>query len=648
MSSTIKRSHTPTSIALAGKPVPYSCVAAPVDLSLLTSVVAALLILVCVVIVPTADARGMTQEPSNQASIGEETAAPQPNNTQEQPNVLIIVADDLGWSDIGAFGGEIRTPILNSLAERGVMMTQFYVAPTCAPTRSMLMTGVDNHLAGVGVMGGIRAPNQTGRNFEAKLHEDVVTLAEVAKASGYRTFLSGKWHLDAEDPAQYPDARGFDRSFSLLTGGASHFADMRSISPEEIARYVEDGKAVQRLPEEFYSSIAFTDKMLSYLEAPRDAQPFFAYLSYTAPHDPLQVPDAWLEKYRGVYAKGPVATRQARLERQVELGLIPKGIETWSYPRFPSWFPNHLPAWSERSMERRQEDVRPMEIYAAMVELMDQQIGRVFQALEEQGELANTLVVFFSDNGASSAAPFVYGGVTREWFAENWDNSLAQRGRPGNFTVQGTEWASVSVTPWKLYKNSVAEGGIRSPLIVAGPSVTPGTRLQGMAHVTDIPASLYELFAVDPRESELFAGKEIPTGLSLRTAWSGAEETPREQFGVELFGNRAFRDGDWKASLIVPPISNGRWELYNLRSDPGEMQNRAEQEPEILSKLQQRYAEYKAANGVVHPNPPSLNATLMDLYPRDCDWLCEAKFWVINKLGQLRAERQRAESSEPS
>ncbi|MEM1143066.1 MAG: sulfatase-like hydrolase/transferase [Pseudomonadota bacterium] len=645
MNSTIRRLLLQTLETLAGGRALHPSVAGPVGPLLVTSLLAVLAVLTCLANVPTVNAQARTQASQDLASSDQTSVEPTPDHNQTRPNILVIVADDLGWSDIGAFGGEIRTPVLNSLAARGVMMTQFYVAPTCAPTRSMLMTGVDNHLAGVGVMGGIRAPNQIGRNFEAKLHEDVVTLAEVARASGYRTFLSGKWHLDSEDPSQYPDARGFDRSFSLLTGGASHFSDMLSISPEEIARYVEDGEEVNRLPEEFYSSVAFTDKMLGYLEAPRDQQPFFAYLSYTAPHDPLQVPDAWLDKYQGVYAQGPVATRQARLDRQVELGLIPEGIEIWPYPRFPSWFPNHLPAWSERSMERRREDERPMEIYAAMVELMDQQIGRVFQALEEQGELSNTLVVFFSDNGASSAAPFVYGGVTREWFAENWDNSLARRGQPGNFTVQGTEWASVSVTPWKLYKNSVAEGGIRSPLIVAGPSVAPGERLQGIAHVTDIPASLYELFGVDPMESELFTGKEIPTGLSLRAAWSGAVETPRKQFGVELFGNRAFRDGDWKASLIVPPISNGRWELYNLRSDPGEMQNRAEQEPEILTELQERYAQYKAANGVIHPNPPSLNATLMDLYPRDCDWLCEAKFWVINKLGQLRSERQVAESS---
>ncbi|MEO1080248.1 MAG: arylsulfatase [Pseudomonadota bacterium] len=555
-----------------------------------------------------------------------------------RPNVLIIVADDLGWSDIGAFGGEIRTPTLDSLAQDGVMMTQFYVAPTCAPTRSMLMTGVDNHLAGVGVMGGIRAPNQTGRNFEGKLHEDVVTLAEVAKQAGYRTLMSGKWHLDAEDPAQYPDARGFDESFSLLTGGASHFADMLPISPEEPVRYVENGERVTTLPPDFYSSIGFTDRMLAYLKDTPVGTPVFAYLSYTAPHDPLQVPDTWLDRYAGAYEQGPGATREARMARQVEKGLIPAGMETWTYPRFPAWFPNHLQPWSEREAERRAEDVRPMEIYASMVELMDQQIGRVLQALDDRGELENTLIIFFSDNGASAAAPFVYGGVTREWFAQTWDNTLEQRGRAGNFSVQGAEWAHVSVTPWKLYKNSVAEGGIRSPFIAAGPAVQPGSRIDGIAHVTDIPATIFELMGVDPNQHALFEGKELPIGLSLSAAWAGAANTPRESFGIELFGNRAFRRGDWKASLIVPPISNGQWALYNLRSDPGETSDLSEQEPEVLAELMASYADFKAVNGVVHPNPPSLKATLMDLYPRDCDWVCEAKFWVIDKLQKLRAE----------
>lgn len=568
----------------------------------------------------------------------QDPSLPSPAESTARPNVLIIVADDLGWSDIGAFGGEIRTPSLNSLAQDGVMMTQFYVAPTCAPTRSMLMTGVDNHLAGVGVMGGIRAPNQTGRNFEGKLHEDVVTLAEVAKQAGYRTLMSGKWHLDAEDPAQYPDARGFDESFSLLTGGASHFADMLPISPEEPVRYVENGERVTTLPADFYSSIGFTDRMLAYLRETPSGTPLFAYLSYTAPHDPLQVPDAWLDSYAGAYEQGPGAMREARMARQVEKGLIQPGMDTWTYPRFPAWFPNHLEPWSERESERRAEDVRPMEIYAAMVELMDQQIGRVLQAFEDRGELENTLVVFFSDNGASAAAPFVYGGVTREWFAQTWDNTPQQRGRAGNFTVQGPEWAHVSVTPWKLYKNSVAEGGIRSPFIAAGPGIVPGSRIDGIAHVTDIPATIYELMGVDPSQHAMFQGKEQPMGLSLSDAWTGAAGTPRESFGIELFGNRAYRRGDWKASLIVPPISNGRWELYNLRSDPGETIDLSEREPEVLAELTASYAEFKADHGVVHPNPPSLTATLMDLYARDCDWVCEAKFWVIGKLQRLRAE----------
>ena len=258
----------------------------------------------------------------------------------EPPNFLVIVADDMGWSDIGALGGEIRTPSIDRLAADGTLVTSFYVAPTCAPTRAMLMTGVDHHEAGLGVQSGLRAWNQVGINYEGQLHDGVVTVAEALAAHGYQTFMTGKWHL-ANEHAQGPHNRGFQRSFALLTGGASHFADQRPIAPVEIPEYVRDGEPVHELPADFYSSTAYAGTLIDFLEQ-RDANaPFFAYLSFTAPHDPLHVPDEWLDRYSGAYADGPVATRRARAERQEALGLIPEGAGLWNYPRFPAWFPNH-------------------------------------------------------------------------------------------------------------------------------------------------------------------------------------------------------------------------------------------------------------------------------------------------------------------
>ena len=494
------------------------------------------------------------------------------------PNFLVIVADDLGWSDIGVLGGEIRTPSIDRLAEDGTLVTSFYVAPTCAPTRAMLMTGVDHHEAGLGVQSGLRAPNQVGINYEGQLHDGVVTVAEALAARGYQTFMTGKWHLANED-AQGPHNRGFQRSFVLLTGGASHFADQRPIAPVEIPEYVRDGEPVDELPADFFSSTAYADTLLEYLGEREADAPFFAYLSFTAPHDPLHVPDEWLDRYSGAYADGPVATRQARARRQAALGLIPEGARLWNYPRFPGWFPNHAAPWAERPEEQRVKDARRMEIYAAMVEQMDVQIGRVVDRLAAEGVLDDTYVLFFSDNGASSPGPLVYPGVTPEWFAEHWSNAHETRGQPGNFTVLGREWASAAVTPWKLFKNSVSEGGIRSPLIVRGPSVEAGAFRDAIAHVTDVAPTLYALAGVDPATDPLFEGRTLPHGVSLMPVLTGAEASVRDSVGVHLFGNRGYRRGQWKISNTQPPLSTGQWELFDLEADPGEVNDLARSAP---------------------------------------------------------------------
>lgn len=550
---------------------------------------------------------------------------------ERAPSFLVIVADDMGWSDIGALGGEIRTPSIDRLAAAGTLLTSYYVAPTCAPTRAMLMTGVDHHLAGLGVQSGLRAPNQVGVNYEGQLHDGVVTVAEALARQGYETFMAGKWHL-AIDDAQTPHIRGFQKSFSLLTGGASHFADQKPIAPVEIPEYVRDGEPVAELPDDFYSSTAFTDAMLDYLQGRDATAPFFGYLAFTAPHDPLHVPDAWLDRYSGAYAAGPAATRKARAARQTALGLIPENAGLWAYPRFPGWFPNHAAPWAERSAEQRLKDARRMEIYAAMVEFMDRQIGRVTDHLAATGELDNTYIFFFSDNGASSPGPLVYPGVTKEWFAANWSNAHETRGRAGNFTVQGREWASVSVTPWKLYKNSVSEGGIRAPLILRGPSVPAGQVNDAIAHVTDIVPTIYDLAGVHAETNPLFAGKTHPQGKSLMPVLRGEAQSVRKSVGVHLFGNRGYRRGHWKISNTQPPLSTGEWQLFDLSRDPGEVNDLAQTHPELLDELLAEYDEYLRQNQVILPAESPLRAGLRQLYPEECDWWCELRFSLIDLL----------------
>lgn len=558
--------------------------------------------------------------PSTTNEVADEAAA---ESQTQPPNFLIVVADDLGWSDLGAFGGEINTPTLNGLAAQGMMMTNFYVAPTCSPTRSMLMTGVSNHQAGVGAMAGIAAPNQTTRNYAAQLHDEVVTFAEVLQGNGYQTLMSGKWHL-AIDETQHPNERGFDRSFALLPGGASHFADRQGLSVTEPPEYLEDGEPVE-LPADFYSSISYTDKMLEYLDERDPDEPFLAYLAYTAPHDPLQVPDDWLDQYDGAYDSGPTATRDARFERQKASGLVPADMALWDVPNFPEWLPSHMTPWETRSEEQRAHDTRPMEIYASMVELMDDQLGRVIDRLEADGELENTYFVFFSDNGASAVAPLMYPGNTEEWVNANWDRNMANAGTEGNFTVQGREWANASNTPLRLFKGSMGDGGIRSPFIVVGPSVPEGEVSQALAHVMDVAPTIYELAGIDLTTDPAFEGTLTMQGASLLPAWHQESDVVREGFMTELFNARAGREGKWKIVNLPHPLGTGEWELYDMSVDPGETNNVAADHPEVVERMSAQYTAFATDHGVIPPVPPPMQ-TPRRMYPYVCDADCEAAF----------------------
>ncbi len=397
-------------------------------------------------------------------------------STDGRPNFLVIVADDMGWSDIGVLGGEIRTPTIDALARRGTVLTDYYVAPTCAPTRSMLMTGVDNHQAGLGVQSGMRAPNQVGINYQGQLHHGVVTVAEALSASGYQTFMAGKWHLSGT-AEQAPGNRGFQRSFALLNGAASHFADRLLITPAE----------------------------------------------------PVQV-------------------------------------------------------------------------------------------------------VFFSDNCASSPGPMVYPGVTRTWLAENWDRTHTDPGGPRSFTTLGREWASAAVTPWKLYKNTVSEGGIRSPLIISGPGVAAGEFSNALAHVTDIVPTVYELAGIEPGSDPLFEDKVHPQGMSLMPVLTAQAASGRASTGVHLFGNRGFRRDRWKISNTQPPLSNGEWELFDLSRDPGEVNDLAGERPDLLNELLSGFEQYLDTHEVILPSESPLGAGLRELHSGECNWWCEARFAVIGWL----------------
>ncbi|MCK5572838.1 MAG: arylsulfatase, partial [Bacteroidetes bacterium] len=355
------------------------------------------------------------------------------DNTQEpekRPNVLLIVADDLGYSDIGCFGGEMSTPTLDALANEGVRFTNYHVLPTCSPTRSVLLSGTDNHVAGMGTMGEVKTAEMEGHpGYEGYLNFQVAALPEVLRAAGYHTYMAGKWHLGHEENTS-PYARGFEETFALLPGGGSHWSDRKPLSPPQVMIYSRNGKVVDALPEDFYSTRNYTDMLLGWLQENRgDDKPFFAYLSYTAPHDPLHAPKEYIQKYKGKYDNGWDVLREKRLGALKDMGIVPEGVKP--FPRLPS-----VEAWDKMSTEERAEAARDMEVYAAMVDYMDEQIKRVLDYLKEIGEYDNTMIIFFSDNGANGAHSTAYPGQTDEYL-ESFDNSLDNRGLPSSFIEMG-------------------------------------------------------------------------------------------------------------------------------------------------------------------------------------------------------------------
>ncbi len=527
---------------------------------------------------------------------------PLPNATASRPpkspNVLLIVADDLGYSDIGSFGGEIATPNLDTLAKEGLQLTNFHILPTCSPSRSVLLSGVDNHQAGLGVMEELKPEEVEGiPGYEGYLNFQVAALPEVMKTAGYHTYMAGKWHLGKEENT-VPYARGFEETFALLNGAGSHWSDQKGVSPTQPMFYSRNGQAVDSLPDDFYSTRYYTDKMLEWIEQDRDDdKPFFGYLAYTAPHDPLHAPKEYIEKYKGVYDEGWDVLSKKRLQNLQELGIVNKDINP--FPRLPT-----VQAWEEMSQEEKAEAARNMEVYAAMVDYMDEQIGRVFDYLKEIGKYENTLILFFSDNGASGTLMTAYPGQTTEWL-NSFDNSLENRGLFNSLIAVGTGWAQSSMVPSRLFKSFPAEGGIQSPLLVKlpGKMTNAGNINPSFLHVRDIMPTILDLSHIKQPGQEFDGRQVIPIqGSSVLALLKGKVDAPPKKVsrvGYELFGMKAFFDGHWKILQIQKPFGTGEWELLNLKKDPGELNDLSKQNPQKLNGLVGKWEQYKKDNGVL-------------------------------------------------
>jgi len=521
-------------------------------------------------------------------SAGAADAGPAP-----RPNIVVIVADDLGFSDLGAFGGEIRTPNLDALAKSGLRLTDFHAAPSCSPTRSMLLSGTDNHTAGVGAMAEVSSMlgrGEPGWGYEGVLTRRVATLAERLEEADYFTVMSGKWHLGLQ-PEQDPHARGFQKSFALLQGAGNHFGGGfgPDTSPFLRATYTEDGE-VTSLPKNFYSSDLFTTKLLDQLrDRPRD-KPFFAYLAFTAPHSPLQAPPQDIARYRGRYDKGWAALRAERLERMKALGLVARDV-------IPAPLVPDASAWGTLTPQQRQIEARKMEIYAAMVDRLDQNVGRLIAALKRSGADKNTILLFMSDNGPAAEGEALFSKMAgMAAYFESRDRSYTAMGGKNSADFYGPYWAQAGSAPSRLYKGMVTEGGTRVAAFITYPGFArQGAISPSLASVMDVVPTLLD--AAQVRPAKTVGGREVAPirGRSMLPYLHGESDmvhSPDEAISFELHGQRAVRQGQWKLVWLPKPVGGAKWALYDLSSDPAEQHDLSDRFPDRYRMLVTAWGEF--------------------------------------------------------
>jgi arylsulfatase len=514
-----------------------------------------------------------------------------PAPAQDRPNILLIVADDLGYADLGAYGGDIETPNIDALAAEGILFTQFHTAPVCAVTRAMLLTGNNNHVAGMGMQYGAYDTQIGLEGYEGHLSGRVAPLPGLLRAAGYHTYTAGKWHL-GEAAEHSAAAAGFERSFNLSHGSAAHFHSLGMIPAG--SHYREDGEQTA-YPDGRYSTDVFTDRLIEFIESNRgDGRPFFAYAAYTSPHWPLQVPDAYLDRYRGRYDAGYDALRERRFESLREAGIIPSGSTL--PPRNDAITP-----WASLSAEQQRIEARKMELYAAMVDNLDDHVGRLIGYLKANDLYERTLILFMSDNGAAGE-DFFHAGPYAEFIQTHYDNSYENMGKPTSWISYGPPWAEAGSAPFSRYKAYTREGGITSPLIVAGRSVgRNGVVNDAYATVMDLAPTFLELAETEyPNDSRLhpILGESMANLLAGNTHRVHDEDYPT----VLYHRGRAFiRQGNWKLVNLEPPFDESRLELFDLASDPGETTNLAAREPARVRALLDLWHTQRRELGILLP-----------------------------------------------
>lgn len=525
-------------------------------------------------------------------AFGPSAAAPA---ASKAPNIVVIVVDDAGYTDFGAYGGEIATPTIDALAAGGTRFANFHATPMCAPSRAMLLTGVDSHTAGVANLPESTPPaHRRDPAYQGRLPANVVTLATRLQASGYHTYMAGKWHL-GHRPGDLPSDRGFERSFAMDATGSDNWEQRPYFPIYKQADWFEDGKPA-KLPGDYYSSRFLVDQIIRYVDGkPDDGRPFFAYLPLLAIHIPIQAPAEYVAKYDGKYAAGWEAQRRRRYEGAVRTGLIPAGT-----PMGP--MPMNVTAWSKLTPAEQQFAAKRMAVNAGMLEAADHHLGRLVAYLKATGQYDNTLFVVLSDNGPEAGDPTV------EPIFKLWMKSVGYRwtgkdlGARGTYAAIGPGWASAAAAPMSLFKFYASEGGTRVPLIMAGPGVRKGATSHGFSIISDIAPTLLDYAGATPAPAPAapIAGRSLRAVLTGAAASAYDADTP---VGLEAAGDSALFKGDLKLTRNAGALGSPEWRLYDIANDPGETKDLSAQMPAKAAEMLADYKAWAARVGVAEIPP---------------------------------------------
>lgn len=512
-------------------------------------------------------------------------------NKESKPNILLIVADDLGYTDLGCFGSEIYTPNINNLSKNGITFTNFHTSPLCAPTRAMLLSGVDNHIAGIGIQG----YNSDLFGYEGKLSNRIKTIPSILKTSDYHTFISGKWHLGG-DLNSDPIKKGFDQSYVLLPGAGNHYSNRKVIQGYPDSSYSENGKkTVWKYGN--YSTDYFTDKIIEYISNSKTKnKPFFAFATYTSPHWPLQVDEKFTDKYEGIYNAGYDKLKEERFNNLKTLNIISSST---SLPKSHQ----RLKPWNDLSNLDKKVESKKMELYAGMIENLDFNVGRIINYLKKTDEYENTLIVFMSDNGAAAEDFYnnpIYGPYLKDNFSVEYDDM----GKENSFISLGTGWAEASSAPFKYFKGLPTQGGIVSPLIISGYGVSKKDYFsKKFITLLDIAPTLYDFGKIDFKNNNF---NLLLQGSSLKKYLSGKNNYIHKKgyvFGFEHSGYSFIIKDNWKLVNYESPFDIKNFELYNLKNDPIEEINLKEKEVKIFNDLLDEWNIFSKKNKLILPTP---------------------------------------------